>query len=130
MVYRKRSTRLIDWNLRQYPAEVRDASRAPDDYEATNVWEIDPAADRVHSAVFPSALCERVIAYYSMIGDLVFDPFAGSGTVGAAALKLERKALPAEINDRYVRRIQNRVGLAMRPCTVDQLLEARDADES
>ena len=130
MVYRKRSTRLIDWNLRQYPAAVRDASRAPDDYEATNVWEIDPAVDRVHSAVFPTALCERVIAYYSMIGDLVFDPFAGSGTVGAAALKLERKALLAEINDRYVRRIQNRVGLAMRPCTIDQLLEARDADES
>ena len=130
MVYRKRSARLIDWNLRQYPADVRTASRAPDDYETSNVWEIDPAVDRVHSAVFPAALCERVIAYYSMVGDLIFDPFAGSGTVGVAALKLERRALLAEIDDRYVQRIQNRVGMQMRACTIEQLLEGRDASES
>ena len=130
MVYRKRSARLIDWNLRQYPAEIREASRAPDDYETSNVWEIDPAVDRVHSAVFPAALCERVIAYYSMVGDLIFDPFAGSGTVGVAALKLERRALLAEIDDRYVRRIQSRVGMEMRASTIEQLLEGRDASES
>ena len=128
MVYRKRSARLIDWNLRQYPADIRAASRAPDDYETSNVWEIDPAVDRVHSAVFPAALCERVIAYYSMVGDLIFDPFAGSGTVGVAALKLERRALLAEIDDRYVQRIQSRVGMEIRASTIEELLEGHDAD--
>ncbi len=128
MVYRKQSTRLLDWNLRQYPPAVREASRAPADYEATNVWEIDPAVDRVHSAVFPQALCERVIAYYSMLGDLVFDPFAGSGTVALAALKLDRKALLAEINHKYVQRIQSRVGMQIRASTLDELLEERDGD--
>ena len=129
MVYRKQSTRLIDWNLRQYPPQIREASRVPADYEATNVWEIDPAVDRVHSAVFPQALCERVIAYYSMLGDLVFDPFAGSGTVALAALKLDRKALLAEINPKYVQRIQNRIGLPLRACTIEELLEASDATQ-
>ncbi len=128
MVYRKQSTRLIDWNLRQYPPAIRAASRAPADYEATNVWEIDPAVDRVHSAVFPQALCERVIAYYSMLGDLVFDPFAGSGTVALAALKLDRKALLAEINPKYVQRIQSRVGMQIRASTLDELLEELDGD--
>ncbi len=114
MVYRKQSHRLIDWNLRQYPVETREASRVPDGYEATNVWELDPATDRVHSAVFPESLCERVIRYYSMIGDLVLDPFAGSGTVGVAAAKLDRDFLLLELNGQYIQRIQQRLGLLAR----------------
>ena len=114
MVYRKRSHRLIDWNLRQYPHGIREQSRVPDGYETTNVWELDPANDPVHSAVFPESLCERVIQYYSMVGDLVLDPFAGSGTVGVAAHKLKRDFLLLEINDQYVKRIQLRLGLAVR----------------
>ena len=97
------------------------------EYEATNVWEIDPTVDRVHSAVFPAALCERVIGYYSMAGDLVFDPFAGSGTVGLTALRMERRALLAELDAAYVRRIQQRVGMQMRVGTTAELKEARDA---
>lgn len=36
-----------------------------------------------------------------MIGDLVFDPFAGSGTLGKAAINLDRKFLLTEIDKRY-----------------------------
>ena len=111
MVYRKESTRLIDWNLRQYDRATREGSRVSGDYESTNVWEIDPTTDHTHSAVFPVELCERVITYYSMVNDLVLDPFAGSGTVGVAAQRLQRKALLLELNDRYVRRISQRLGL-------------------
>ena len=114
MVYRKRSPKLIDWNLRQYDRAAREASRVAGWYEASNVWEVDPAFDRVHSAVFPLALCERVVRYYSMIGDLVFDPFAGSGTLGEAAQTLGRRALLCEIDDRYAARIQQRLGLGIK----------------
>lgn len=114
MVYRKQSHRLIDWNLRQYPTDIRDVSRVPDGYESTNVWVLDPAHDPIHSAVFPESLCERVIRYYSMVGDLVLDPFAGSGTLGSAAHKLKRDFLLLEINDRYVQRIQQRLGMFVR----------------
>ena len=114
MVYRKRSARLIDWNLRQYDGAAREASRVAGWYEASNVWEVDPAFDRVHSAVFPLGLCERVVRYYSMIGDLVFDPFAGSGTLGEAAQALGRHALLCEVDDRYAARIQQRLGLGIR----------------
>ncbi len=110
MVYRKQSHRLIDWNLRQYDSDTLAASRVSDDYERTNVWELDPATDRVHSAVFPESLCERVIQYYSMVGDLVLDPFAGSGTFGVAAQKLQRDFLLLELNEEYVERMQQRLG--------------------
>ena len=111
MVYRKQTPNLIDWNLKQYPPNVREQSKVEDPYEATNVWELDPAHDHTHTAVFPQALCERVIQYYSMKGDLILDPFAGSGTVGLAAEKLGRDFLLLEIEERYVKRMQQRLGM-------------------
>ena len=90
MVYRKQSTKLIDWNMKQYPDAAVEESKVQGDFETTNLWHIEPSSDRVHSAVFPQELCRRVIQFYSYVGDLVFDPFAGSGTFGQAAKKLKR----------------------------------------
>lgn len=90
MVYRKQTEKLLDWNIRSYDETTVDQSRVSDGYETTNVWKIDPCFDKVHSAVFPVELCKRVIQYYSFKGDLVFDPFGGSGTVGRTAKSLDR----------------------------------------
>jgi DNA modification methylase len=90
MVYRKQTDKLIDWNIRQYDKKTVEESKVKDDYETSNVWKIDPTYDKVHSAVFPVELCRRVIQYYSFKGDLVFDPFAGSGTFGRTAKSLDR----------------------------------------
>jgi len=101
MVYRKATDKLIDWNMRQYDPQTVEASRVTGDYEPTNVWEIAPASDPVHPAVFPLELATRVIQLYSYKGDLVFDPFAGRGTVGQAALLTERYFLLAEKEPTY-----------------------------
>ncbi len=106
MVYRKRSPRLLDWNMRQYPAEVIEASKVDGEFEKTNLWQIDPVSDKIHSAVFPDDLCDRVLQYYSYIGDLVFDPFAGSGTLGRAAQRLNRYFFLTELEPRYVERMK------------------------
>ena len=107
MVYRKKSTRLIDWNIRQYSPEAIQQSRVKDGYETSNVWELDPKWDRGHSAVFPASLCDRVVRYYSFTGDLIFDPFGGSGTLGKAAANLSRHFMMTEISDKYIDRIRN-----------------------
>ena len=90
MVYRKSTEKLLDWNIHQYDEQTVKESKVPEGYETTNIWKIDPCFDKVHSAVFPAELCKRVIQYYSYKGDLVFDPFAGSGTVGKTAKRLGR----------------------------------------
>ncbi len=110
MVYRKKSFKLLDWNLRQYPGETVEQSLVSDDFERSNVWNIAPATDRVHSAVFPLRLCEQVIRLYSYVGDLVFDPFAGSGTLGKAAIRLDRYFFMTEIREDYVARIGDNLG--------------------
>lgn len=101
MVYRKQTDRLIDWNIRQYDWETVKESKVKDGYETSNVWEIDPKFDKVHSAVFPVDLCKRVLEYYSFKGDLVFDPFAGSGTFGRTAKHLDRYFFLTEQEPKY-----------------------------
>ena len=60
-----------------------------------------PIYSKNHSAVFPAELCQKVIQYYSFVGDLVFDPFGGSGTLGRAAKALNRRFFLTELNDEY-----------------------------
>lgn len=109
MVYRKKTTDLIDWNLKQYENDVVEESKVEDGYETTNVWKIDPKNDRIHSAVFPKGLCERIIKYYSFKNDLVFDPFGGSGTLAEVALNLGRNIFMTEIDEEYFIRIKQRL---------------------
>lgn len=113
MVYRKKTDKLIDWNIRQYNWDKVEKSKVLGEYETTNVWRIDPTFDKVHTAVFPLELCNRVIKFYSFIGDLIFDPFAGSGTLGRAALNLNRNFFLTEKEAKYINRIKeelNKVG--------------------
>ena len=101
MVYRKKTNRLIDWNIHQYSDDIVEKSKVKDGFETTNVWQICPKSDKVHSAVFPYDLCKRVIEYYSFVSDLVFDPFGGSGTVGRTAKSMDRKFFITEKDSHY-----------------------------
>ena len=110
MVYRRQSHKLIDWNLRQYSDESIEQSKVRDEFERSNVWNIPPATDKIHSAVFPIKLCDQIIKLYSFVNDLVFDPFAGSGTFGRAALNHHRHFFMTELSAKYVARIQENIG--------------------
>lgn len=74
------------------------------------VWTIPTAPFRgAHFATFPPALVQPCILAGSRPGDLVLDPFAGSGTTGCVALALGRRALLIELNPDYVRLIRARL---------------------
>ena len=69
-----------------------------------SVWAISPQPfSEAHFATFPTALVEPCIKAGSKTGDLVLDPFAGSGTVGCVALKFGREFLGIELNPDYSR---------------------------
>jgi len=105
MVYRKKSNKLIDWNIQQYSKEVVEDSLVLGEYDTSNVWNIKPSADKNHPAVFPIKLCKNIIKYYSMKGDLVFDPFAGRGTLGKAAKQLGRDYFLVEVISSYIEQV-------------------------
>ena len=56
----------------------------------------------VHPATFPISLAKNVISLFSHRGELVLDPFVGSGTTLVAARDLERNAVGSDINDAYI----------------------------
>lgn len=110
LVYRKKTELLIDWHIRNHPdRQVVADSKIEDDYERTNIWRIQPVTNSKHPAAFPLELAEKVVKYYSFAGDVVMDPFAGSGTVGAAAAKLGRRFVLFEINSDYIEIIKDSV---------------------
>jgi DNA modification methylase len=68
-----------------------------------NVWRYAVGQEDTmgHPAPFPLQLAKDHIASWSKPGDLVFDPFAGSGTTGIAAVQLQRNFVGCEIVPAY-----------------------------
>ena len=80
--------------------------------EATlDVWEIPAeSATRVgHPAPFPVALVERCIQLFTYDGDVVLDPFMGSGTTAVAAVNTGRHYIGYDTDAGYVRQARERV---------------------
>lgn len=68
-----------------------------------SVWKINTKPYKeAHFAVFPPELPELCIKAGSREGDVVLDPFFGSGTTGWVAQKLRRKWLGIELNSEYI----------------------------
>jgi site-specific DNA-methyltransferase (adenine-specific) len=76
-----------------------------------SIWEINAeSAKRVgHPAPFPVALAERVIRLYSYVGDVVLDPFMGSGTTAVAAVQNQRHYVGFDISAEYCTLAENRI---------------------
>ena len=62
--------------------------------------------NRQHSAVFPYWLPEWFIDLFTDPGDVVLDPFAGSGTAVFAALAMGRNAIGIELHEPYFEKMQ------------------------
>ncbi|RDU71310.1 site-specific DNA-methyltransferase [Helicobacter aurati] len=104
MVYRKNSPFLLDKNIKDYDKKLKN----DDEIDSTNCWYITPKFDKNHPAVFPEELCQKVLKYYSFEGDVVCDPFAGSGTFGKVANIMGRIPLLCEQNLDYAEKLRQR----------------------
>lgn len=83
--------------------------------EATiDVWEINSeSATRVgHPAPFPLALPRRLIELYTYRGDLVLDPFVGSGTTAVAAMATGRHYVGFDTEQSYLNLAEHRIAAA------------------
>ncbi len=77
--------------------------REPTGANLRNYWILGPdPKSKGHPAAYPRELARRCIRLGSEEGDIILDPFSGSGTTGAAAAELGRKALLVELNEQFV----------------------------
>ena len=75
---------------------TKSVSRRP------NIWKIHNSGNKSgHPAVFPESLASDHIVSWSNEGDVVYDPFMGSGTTAIAAVKLGRRWVGSEISQEY-----------------------------
>ncbi len=79
----------------------------------------------IHPAVFPISLATRVIEQFTHRGELVLDPFVGSGTTLVAAQDLERNAIGFDLKQEYVDLANSRIINTDSPCR--QIAFCRDA---
>jgi site-specific DNA-methyltransferase (adenine-specific) len=79
--------------------------------DTIDVWEIPAeSATRVgHPAPFPVELAARLIELYSYRGDLILDPFVGSGTTAVAALRTDRHYVGYDLDQSYIRAAEVRL---------------------
>lgn len=78
-----------------------------------NIWLIRPEmsnSKRCHPAQFPEQLVYDHIISWSNPGDMVFDPFMGSGTTGVVAKTLNRKFIGIEKDPKYFQIAKKRIG--------------------
>jgi DNA modification methylase len=89
-----------------------DAVRGPNGRRLRSVWDLNtqPSRDASgHFATFPESLAERCILLGSGEGELVLDPFLGSGTTAVAAARFGRRFLGCELNPEYVAMAERRL---------------------
>ena len=109
LVFQKPSKYLIDRTLKDNKEKV-NKSLVLGDYEKTSVWNIKPKKDKDHSAVFPLEVPDKIIQYYSFVGDIVLDPFIGSGTTALACIKHNRNYIGFELSSEYTDLANKRIG--------------------
>ena len=101
--------------LNNVPGRTRMNGLKTNNYETRNkrdVWTINTKPFKgAHFAVMPEALVEPCILAGSKAGDLILDPFSGSGTVGLVALTNNREYLGVELNLQYAEMSVKRIGL-------------------
>jgi len=97
----------------------------------TNVWlmpNIRQGDDTIHPAVFPLRLAIDHIRSWSNPGDLILDPFMGSGTTAIAAIMLRRRFIGIDIAQEYCDLAQDRVTRELNQPTIFDLADNKPHD--
>ena len=99
--------KVID-GVKQYADRKRNSKKNID-----NIFEYNTVRNKEtkqHPAVFPEKLAEDHIISWSNEGDLVYDPFMGSGTTAKMAIKNNRYYIGSEISSEYCEIANTRIG--------------------
>jgi site-specific DNA-methyltransferase (adenine-specific) len=96
-VFRKIGNRKVAKKIKELSRITKDEFRA---YRNPS-WRINGVYNG-HPAAFPSELPRRLIKMYSFVGDIVLDPYLGSGTTSIEAARLARNSIGLEVNRKFL----------------------------
>lgn len=93
---------------------VMPNAKSPKNRSTSDVWRIKPVnytVKRLHPAEKPVDIIKKMLEETTNRGDIVFDPFSGSGTTAVACKQLGRKFIGFEIDPNYVNTANARLAL-------------------
>ena len=97
-------------NSQNKPTEGHKNDAVKDYKQKGNVWKVPTnAGTKGHPAQFPEQLANDHIMSWSNEGDLVLDPFMGSGTTGVACKNLDRNFIGIEMDETYFNVAKDRI---------------------
>lgn len=74
------------------------------------VWtDVPGASTKKHPAPYPASLAERLIRMFSFVGDVVLDPFLGTGSTAVAAARCGRNSVGVEVDPVYYQMARKRI---------------------
>ena len=82
--------------------------------EAPNNDEVCP----IHKATYSTMLCRKLLVLYTKEGDLIYDPFMGTGTTAVACIREKRNYIGSELSPRYVEWANKRIWSEQRQLTL------------
>lgn len=89
------------------------SATSSDDKIAPNVWRYTVGGGKTgHPAVFPKKLAQDHVLSWSNEGDVVLDPFMGSGTTGLACISTNRNFIGMEVSQQYFSIAEGRISQA------------------
>jgi site-specific DNA-methyltransferase (adenine-specific) len=94
--------------------EIKEKSKLTDEewnLYFTGHWNFPGEKQDKHLAMFPEELPRRLIKMFSFVGEIVLDPFLGSGTTSLAAKNLNRNSIGYEINEDFLPIIKEKLGI-------------------
>ena len=102
----------------------------PEDFRdwSDGVWEIAPDTKRVvgHPATFPEELIRRLLKFFTYRGNIVMDPFGGTGTVAAVAKMTNRHFIHIDHSEKYCKAAAARVSIAKPEPVLPRRRSSRD----
>lgn len=97
------------------PTEYQERESRIDTFEYGRlfapIWtDVSGQQRRDHPAPYPVEIPRRLIRMFSFVGDVVLDPFAGTGSTAVAAVETGRHSISVDVEPAYVSRMQHRLG--------------------
>lgn len=95
-----------------------------------NILSEMPPRERCHPNEKPLKLMRRIVEAHTLPGDVVLDPFMGSGTTGVAALGLGRKFIGIELDESHFETACRRIEASTKQADLFQGLTAKPAAQT
>jgi DNA modification methylase len=124
--HKKSTQRQKDGSITNMKYEMGKDKRKDDNVWKFNVGFGKSSLDKIsfkHPATFPEALAEKHILSWSNKGDIILDPFMGSGTTGKMAKLNNRDFIGIEISEEYIKIIEARTGIKAEVFKTDEIIK-------